>query len=793
MLYSGLAAFMGGIWWGLQGELSSFMTLKLLLFLSLFSFLLIFSVTKTWLRVFCFAFFCCVLGVTNAQRVGLSAEQRLTPYMQREVCAEGSVDVGSVRKTEEGYSLLLACERLYVGSESVAYDGRLRLRLTAAALGAVGAEGLRAERLTVSGVLSASVALHNPGGFDAERYNRVQNIGAVLSKARVVRVERSDSRGLSLGRGLWAHMRSLLRRWSWFGYDLRERWRQRLRHGELVGGMLLGGSGNLDEETRDIFTANGLNHLLSVSGTHILLISVWLTALLRPLPCRWRKYPLVLCLTAYALLCGLRAPVLRALLVTAALLFGGRGAERGRLLCLAAFLLLSARPLWLLDMGFQLSFAAAAGLVLLLTACERVLPEAWPDFLREGLGVTMAAQLACLPFLTHYFHQLPLLALLSNPLLVPVLELAPLISGVGLALERVGGVFTPLSQYALELSDLLLSGVLAQGRYLAALPFANPVVGELPLWCAPVYYAALLAWADAPCARFLANAERRALLCVSLCLLMAALAWPRLTRQELEVYFLDVGQGDCVVLIAPDRRTYIYDTGGLSYLDTGKRVIAPFLRSRGITRVEALLLSHYDSDHVGGAVGVLRNVRVRELVLPREQAEGSSASLRKTILAVARARGVRVSVAREGRAFELGEGCTLRLALATPAAVSGNAASTVALLNSPWGRLLLTGDLSSEEEGALSIPPCTVLKAGHHGSRYSNGEELLAQARPRYAVISCGAGNVYGHPHEETLARLAAAGAQVWRTDLDGCVRVRFFAAGVRCEGYRRRARSTFR
>ena len=248
----------------------------------------------------------------------------------------------------------------------------------------------------------------------------------------------------------------------------------------------------------------------------------------------------------------------------------------------------------------------------------------------------------------------------------------------------------------------------------------------------------------------------------------------------------------------------MYDTGGLPNYDTGKQVVAPFLRSLGQSSIDALILSHYDFDHVGGAIGLMEQIQVRELVLPKEKLDASSLPLYEAITKTAARRGTHISVAQQGRTWQMGEGAVLSLVvpadlanktgpknLLQPAvevdaeqSLSGNEASTILTLHSPHGSLLLTGDLGSEGEQGLELGHFTVFKAGHHGSKYSNSEELLQHIQPQLSIISCGFNNRYGHPHQETIERLQAVGSKIYRTDVQGCIKLSFDESGIKCYSY---------
>ncbi|MBR4847582.1 MAG: DNA internalization-related competence protein ComEC/Rec2, partial [Phascolarctobacterium sp.] len=505
--------------------------------------------------------------------------------------------------------------------------------------------------------------------------------------------------------------------------------------GALLCGMLLGGSVGLREELREVFTANGLAHLLSVSGTHFALLAGFLLLVLRPLPVKVRKIVVLVLLCAYALLCGLKPPIVRALCMSAVLLFGGSGATRGNLLCLTGMVLLCFRPAWLLDVGFQLSFGAVAGLIWLYPKLRGYFCHYLPAILGEAMAVTMAAQLAVLPLLVTYFHQLSVISVVSNILLVPVLELATILTMIGVACDFV----LPLGETFIGLAAWLVEQVLVQAKFLASLPFSTVVVGSLPLYCAVLYYFALAIWADIPCLQFVRNRERKLLLGVIGTFLFGTLLWKHFAPIQFTVYFLDVGQGDCAVIHTPERKVIVIDTGGLKNYDTGIRVLVPFLHSLGESKVDVLLLSHYDYDHAGGVEALVRNMSVERIILPSADTsnEMEAALLRK-------GKFYSVERASVGKKYEFG-GTVLEI-------VDVKEVSTVASLTYGKHSMLFTGDINSSQEKALkNLEQFDVLKVAHHGSKHSSSLKFLEQVSPKVAVISVGTGNGYGHPHEETL------------------------------------------
>ena len=816
-LYPCVAAFGLALYLTLQTGLSAALNLALLALMLIVSLVAaVLSKRERWRNAFLVVFFV-FLGMLNGLRVGASAAEQLQPYYGKEVLLSGSIEALSVKKEEQYFSYVLQCEKLQQGKQTINYHGRVRLTLPQKAKGSI----------IVAGRLESLLSLRNPGCFDGELFNRINNIGGRLTQARLL--PSSDKQECTL-------FQQLQERLSELNVALREALNARLgKHfGTLLGNMLLGGSSSLDDETRDVFVANGLAHLLSVSGTHLVLLAGLCTSLLRAVPSLWRKALLTIALGIYALLCGLLPPVLRALLMSVVILWGRQAevkepdkkfnkqsqnypnprAERGYLLCLVALLLLLVKPLWLLDLGFQLSFGAAAGLIWLVPACTRLLLAFMPAFLAEPLAVTMAAQLATLPTCLASFHQLSLISCVSNLVLVPVLELAVLLAALGILVAQLPlSLLASLGSVLLQCSSFLLTQLLAQAHFLASLPFSQLVIGSLPLWCAVAYYALLLLWADIPTLQFWSNRERHWLMTALCSALTCALLWQRYAPQPVQAYFLDVGQGDCVVVTAKKftkRMVVVYDTGGLPNYDTGKQVVAPFLRYLGQSSIDVLILSHYDYDHVGGTLGLLEQCKVRELVLPQEALDATSLPLYEAITKAAARRGTHISVAQQGRSWLLGEGAVLSLVVPAdlaqhyvlvtqytqtvdsgdeqnqqaPPSLAGNDASTVLTLRSPRGSLLLTGDLGSEGEQGLELGQFDVFKAGHHGSKHSNSEAFLQHIQPQIIVVSCARNNRYGHPHAEAIERFEAVGSQIFRTDLHGCIQLRFDESGIKCYSY---------
>ncbi len=697
---------------------------------------------KFWGVSFCTIFF--LVGAWVGSNALPNPAKELQPYFQQQVLSYGSIVPESVKRYPYGTSFVLRCEQ----TEGFNYSQNLRVFTKEKDIPQMG-------KVWCSGELLSLNALRNPGGFDGERWNYLQGLGGRLRKAKVVVVSEEGS---------------FLDKLAVFNLRLRERILEVAsgESGALLCGMLLGGSVGLSDETREVFAANGLAHLLSVSGTHFALLAGFLLMVLRPLPVKVRKVVVFVLLCAYALLCGLKPPIVRALCMSAVLLFGGSGAARGNLLCLTGLGLLCFSPAWLFDVGFQLSFGAVAGLIWLYPKLKGYCCHYLPAILGEAMAVTMAAQLAVLPFLVTYFHQLPVISVVSNILLVPVLELATILTMIGVTFD----FFFPCSETLIILAAWLVEQVLVQAKLLASLPFSTVVVGSLPLFCTVFYYFALAIWADLPCVQFVHNRERKLFLGVIGALISGTVLWKHFAPIPFTAYFLDVGQGDCVVIHTPERKVIVIDTGGLKNYDTGSRVLVPFLRSLGESKVDALLLSHYDYDHSGGVEALARNIQIESIILPSADtsSEVEAALLRNEKFTF-------VERASVGRKYDFA-GTVLEI-------IDVNEVSTVASMKYGNHSLLFTGDINTLRENKLkNLDQYDVLKVAHHGSKHSSSLKFLEQVRPKVAVISVGVGNSYGHPHAETLQRLESVESNVLRTDELGAIKLTFDDDGIKWYSY---------
>ncbi|MBP3729447.1 MAG: DNA internalization-related competence protein ComEC/Rec2, partial [Lachnospiraceae bacterium] len=663
------------------------------------------------------------------------------------------------------------------------------------------AEGLEPGiRLQVRGTLSLFEGADNPGQFDPRAYYGAKNLYCRM-EAAALRISGADFRPLERAA---FRVRLFLRQGLERIYPPRE--------AGILSAMLLGERSRVDRESEALYELAGISHLLSVSGLHVsfwatligrfcgLLLTLFPLGRGRRLLAR-RGYSLLRAALAaagvvfYMMLCGTKTPVQRAGLMAVIYQLSqgfGLSFDLPSALGAAALAALIPAPEALFQSSFQLSF----GCVFLL-GC--LLPLLSKKLLLESRGgravlVPLLLQMGMLPVTLWHFFTFHPYSLPANLLAVP---LAGLILAGGFVSALLAFLF-PAASRAISGGVRLLLELIRQSCLLwQSLPEHSLVMGR-PSGPQILCYIGLalggIAWTihirkkevesfalqlklagQRAVARALREVRSTALLLL-LWLLGAASLFLIPPAESLQIASLYVGQGDGQVISLPNGRHYLLDGGGGS--DTiGERVLLPYLRSRGIRHLSGVLVSHPDSDHINGLEALLEapGLSVGLLAMPEVFRESEQAeSLREA----ARRAGVPLRYLKAGDVWKEGD---VRFRVLYPGGstqVDENESSLVLRLEYGDFSALFPGDLGELGEEMLlkaygeELESVTLLKVGHHGSRFSSSEAFLERLQPRLALISCGRDNRYGHPAEETLHRLEQQEARILRTDEWGAVEI---------------------
>lgn len=646
-------------------------------------------------------------------------------------------------------------------------------------------------RVQVLGICAYPSVQKNPGCFDARDYYGSMGVGMFVRRAEV----------LSVDGGRWP-IRSAIA-------DLRDFCRERLeRAGEdtdagILSAMLLGDKGMLDGEIKDLYQNAGLIHLLAISGLHISITGMALYRLLRR-----AGLPFGACgvlagsaMAAYACMTGYPVSAVRAVLMFLIFLLSqaaGRTYDPPTSLAVSGAVILLGNSRAVGQAGFLLSFGAVCGVLLSGVWKSRPLRE-------SSLGVSLGVQLATVPLTAYFYYQLPLYAVLIN---LCILWTVPFILASGIAGMAAAACSVSSGKFLLAPAHYLLRAIEFVCQKAQRLPFSSIIVGKPQFSGILAYY---VVWAAFLYLCQMSEKKREhfgffgKMIKIDLIkLLFASILLVGVLSGRggdgLTATFLDVGQGDGCCIQNENRTVWMIDGGSSSESALADYTLEPFLKSRGIGRVDYWMISHYDKDHVSGLLEILRGyergmdggnaagITVGTILLPgvREPSE-----LGDELLSLARACKIPVRGLLQGDRIEDGD---MEVRILAPAKdgvyENSNAASVVAQVSYGGFDALFTGDVEGGGELSLVqsglLEDVDVLKVAHHGSRNSTGAEFLRQTKPELCVISCGEENSYGHPHGELLMRLADCNSRVARTDLQGAVEVRATKDGYTAESFLR-------
>lgn len=547
---------------------------------------------------------------------------------------------------------------------------------------------------------------------------------------------------------------------------------------EILGGVVFGDDAIAPPDyIKTSFIHSGLLHILAASGMNVAFIAGFLFFFLDALrvPFRLRTVCGMITVIFYALMTGLGASVVRAALMLLFVLAGkliDRDAHSVALLSFVALLMLIYNPAYINDVGFQLSFIVTFGIMVSADPILKYFRKV-PGIITGTVFIPIIAQLWVIPIQMFYFNTISIYSVFANIISMPFLS----VISFGGFISSVFALISPIADMVCRVFDYVLNpclNILVRiSTFFSNQPHSLYTTTHPSIIQILLYYVILLL-----CVYFINNLKRKILIPImSLTLILWLTTVITLPNRNFEVIAFDVGNADTFLLRTPKNHYYIIDSGKLAY-DGGKSqaeiIILKYLRDRGIKDIEGLIITHYDSDHAGGAVDLIKNLAIKRVYV---NTLSNKKRLSRMIAKAAKETSTVRILAKDSELICREEDFQIKIIKpdlrGTDAETSDNENSVMALAEYKKNRMLFTGDAGVRALKRVNLPDeVTVLKVGHHGARGVIDKELMSRLNPKASLISVGY-NKYGHPSPVTMKILERS--RVVRTDKMNAIKVIFY------------------
>ena len=584
----------------------------------------------------------------------------------------------------------------------------------------------------------------------------------------------------------------------------------------LLKGILIGKTSDIEEETYKNFRVANISHILAVSGMHVSYIIIGCNILFeKSIGKRKSKYIIIAILIIYMFVTGFSPSIVRATIMGILFMMSKivyRKNDVWTSISLSLLIILVFNPYIIMNIGLQLSYIGTIGIILLQRIVQDVLKNIkfrdkkkvykinrkkilFISKIQEILSVTISAQLVILPFMLYHFNLFGTYFFISNLLIS--LIIGPIII-IGFSAIIFSCVFYPVGKIVFILLEIMIK-ILIQISQIGNLPFSKIYFSTPKIWIIVIYYIFvslfILIYPIYTKRKISITQQRfkniislikykfkesnkksiKIFLIVFFIVVFLIYVFPK----NLKINFVDVGQGDCTFVITPRNKTILIDGGGSksSDFDVGKSTLFPYILDRGYTKIDYIIISHFDEDHCGGLFYIIQELKVKNIIIGKQNEVSTNYS---EFIKTAQNKKINIKVVEGKTKIDIEPNIYFDIlwpysnTMISEDAINNN--SLVCKLNYKEFSMLFTGDIEEIAEKEilykysknLGVLKSDILKVGHHGSKTSSSNEFIKEISPKYAVIGVGKNNKFGHPNNGVLERLNNYGTKIYRTDEDG-------------------------
>lgn len=649
------------------------------------------------------------------------------------------------------------------------------------------------DKIIIKGNFEEANTARNEGGFDYKQYLKSKNVYGIISV---------DKKDIKLIKKNNVGVIDLLA--NKVSNSMKIKIEQNLSNetSKLLSGILIGNKNNLQKEIQEDFRNSSLSHVLAISGMHVSYIMLGITFVINKMKFNKRvsKIITIFILLFFIILTGKTASVTRACFMSSYIILASLFHKKAHVLAsisISLLIILIINPYLILDIGLQLSYGGTIGIVLIYPILKKLkkkkedksskfkkIIHKIKDKILDIILITISANLVIFPIVLFHYNTISFTFIISNLLISPIIGIIIILGFISVFASYI---ISPISKVMFLILQTFLNLLIKIAHFCAELPFSKVYFPTPKIYVIIIYYVFLIFIILARNKIIVVKKINKKIIIIFVIIIIILNLILNFIPKTFTIYFIDVGQGDSMLISTPKGKKILIDGGGSrdeESFNIGKQTLIPYLLNKGITKLDYILISHFDSDHVGGILSVLEELKVEKVIIC-EQEENENYRRFKEIV---KNKKIKVYVVKKGDNVKIEENILLNILWPKDEKIKENAInnnSIVAKLNYKNFSILLTGDIEKIAENEIlkeyensNILNANILKVAHHGSKSSSINEFLEKVKPQIALIGVGEKNTFGHPNEGVLKRLENINTKIYRTDKKGEITIKINRKG---------------
>ena len=660
------------------------------------------------------------------------------------------------------------------------------------------------QKLLIAGTFKEADGKRNNSGFDYKEYLKINKMhGIITAKQESIKVLKEKNLNIIL-----ININKCSNKIKENANKLFDK-----NEANLLSGILIGDKEGIEKEVQENFRDSNLSHMLAVSGAHVSYVILGITYVLKKVKVNklWSNMITIVTLCFFIFLTGASPSVIRACIMAIYIIIGHMMHRKTKLISsvsLSLLIILILNPYKLLDIGLQLSYGGTIGIILFsgVLAKKAKLNNLLEGFVnklkyrvKQLIVVCVSANLIIFPIIAAHYSTMCLTFVISNICAGPILGVIIIL---GFITIFVSFVSINLAKPCAWILNIFIQILMYITKICSSLPFSKIYIKTPSLSQIIIYYMILIfiyyickirkkkrRLIHKKLLRIVQNKKVQKLAIIVIILIFTSMQILKCLPSDLTIYFIDVGQGDSTLIVTPNHKTILIDGGGTEFesdFDIGKQTLLPEILGQGITKIDYLLISHFDSDHVGGLLTVLESLKVKNAIISRQIKESENY---KKFLKIVKDKKINVMIVKKDDEICIEKNLKIDVLWPQREQITDNVLnnnSIVAKVIYNNFSILFTGDIEKVAEENIireykdtNLLTSDIIKIAHHGSKTSSTEGFLNLVNPKIALIGVGRDNKFGHPNEETIQRLKNMNVKIYRTDEMGEITIKINKKGM--------------